>query len=552
MKLPPFLQLPEKIGRKDHLIGFVLAALYVTWLLKTSGSLGFPRDEGFYFRAAMDYSRWFKLLFDKPGLAIQRANIDAMWGYNQFRFPGMCMGGIAVWTTYMFGARAFSRRAGLIAAALFAFMPRVFFNAHLACFDVPVVAMWVLTIYVYWRASQERTLTYAIMAGLVFGLALETKHNAWIIPAVVVTHAIYAERDAIRRQARVGRIPVPASIIAMAIIGPLVFYALWPWMWNDTMPRLQEYVNFHVNHEYYNIEFLGTNYFQAPSPRGYMPVMILGTVPAITLVLFFIGAGHRAIAAGPPLLRWGRGLVASLKKPKEGDEEPRPVQAKGPRYRGETDLLLALGFLAAISPWFSPKTPIFGGTKHWMTAYPFLAIFAGHAFDLACKKIEALVEKRGDVGLSRRRVGAQLAFAATVLAAPHAITVHSHPFGLSAYTPLVGGTQGAATIGLNRQFWGFTTQSAAPYFETVPQGSSVYFHDTAWDSWARMQDEKRIRPDLRGAGAQTDADIAMVHHELHMAGVEQNIWVSLDTLVPAYVVEHDGVPIVSIYARKKK
>ncbi|MEZ4307133.1 MAG: hypothetical protein R3F14_03700 [Polyangiaceae bacterium] len=31
--------------------------------------------------------------------------------------------------------------------------------------------------------------------------------------------------------------------------------------------------------------------------------------------------------------------------------------------------------------WLSTGTPIFGGTKHWMTAYPFVALFAGVGFD---------------------------------------------------------------------------------------------------------------------------------------------------------------------------
>src|ERR1019366_3397122 len=99
-------------------------------------------------------------------------------------------------------------------------------------------------------------------------------------------------------------VPIPASLLAMATVGPLVFYALWPWIWNDTLPRLQEYLNFHLNHEYYNIEFLGKNYYAAPSPRSYAPVMILATVPAITLVLFAIGAYDRARLAVMRLYAW--------------------------------------------------------------------------------------------------------------------------------------------------------------------------------------------------------------------------------------------------------
>jgi len=51
--------------------------------------------------------------------------------------------------------------------------------------------------------------------------------------------------------------------------------------------------------------------------------------------------------------------------------------------RGEPDLLLALSLVIAISPFFLSHTPIFGGTKHWLPAYPALALFAGRGFDLA-------------------------------------------------------------------------------------------------------------------------------------------------------------------------
>ena len=42
---------------------------------------------------------------------------------------------------------------------------------------------------------------------------------------------------------------------------------------------------------------------------------------------------------------------------------------------------------------------------------------------------------------------AEAGLLASVFAAPLAVTAHSHPFGLSSYVPLVGGTAGGATSG---------------------------------------------------------------------------------------------------------
>jgi len=216
--LPSFLKLPEKIGWRDQVVGLVLALVYVVWLLATARSVGFPRDEGVYFHAGGDYGRWMQLLLDDPARAADKNVIAQYWSFNDehpalmkslfgisylvfyeklhlfsdastaFRLPAMCMAGMSLWVTYLFGARVYSRRAGIVAAVSLALMPHVFFHAHLACFDVPITAMWTLCIYIYWRSFRKGWL-WAVLAGVVFGLTLETKHNAWILPGVFLPHA---------------------------------------------------------------------------------------------------------------------------------------------------------------------------------------------------------------------------------------------------------------------------------------------------------------------------------------------------------------------------
>jgi hypothetical protein len=260
-------------------------------------------------------------------------------------------------------------------------------------------------------------------------------------------------------------------------------------------------------------------------------------VPTVTLVLFAVGLTgffrrlvvHRAV----DLYRFVRRLGA-------------PAGGYLARLPESGELLLFLGLAAPIAVFFLPKTPIFGGTKHWFPAYPLLCVFAGRGFELALQAFRARFQ-RLQPGVPAALLGL------AVFAAPALETAHSHPFGISAYVPLVGGTRGGAALGFNRQFWGYTTESLAPFFQsTLRPGESVYIHDTTMGAFQTMQNEGRVRADIRGnAWSISDADYAIVHHELHMIESEVNIWTAYDTAHPVYVLKHDGVPIISVYRRRR-
>lgn len=522
----------------DRLVAFALGAGYLALLLATSGSLGFTRDEGFYFAASRAYGAWLDLLVHHPSQALARDAIDRYWSVNHehpslikllfaisnrafggalgetsasFRLPAMVLSSVAVAVTFDWGRRRYGRSAAVVAALSFAFMPHVFFHAHLACFDLPVCALWLITSYVYSRSLETPRLGWVLGAGVAYGLLLDTKHNSWIFPFALLLHFALTRALPVWRDLRARRPAwrrLPAAWASMLLLGPLLCFALWPWLWHDTLPRLQEYVHFHTGHEYYNMEFLGRTYWKPPMPRGYAWLMTIATVPAITLLLAAVG-----------------GSVASQRRERRSDYA-----------------LWAVSILASYAPWLSSGTPIFGGTKHWLTAYPFLCLFAGLGFARVMAAFRGL----------RPRLTQPAAVMACVLVGPITMTLHSHPFGLSAYTPLVGGAPGAATLGLNRTFWGYTTQSLLPFVnQRVPRRGAVYVHDTALQSFAMFQEDGRLRPDLRGTLNIAASDLALFHYEPHMARVEQQIWLEYNSVSPDAIAAYDGVPIAWSYLRKR-
>lgn len=545
----------------DTLIFWGLFAGYLAWLLATTGDLGYSRDEGFYFHAARQYGRWFELLGTDPIHAMEPDVVDRYWRENHehpalmkslfwasrhglwgsvlsergtaFRFPAMLLSALCVATVFGWGRRALGRVEGVVAALFFAGMPRVFYHAHLACFDMPIAALWLWCAYAYQRSAQTRGVRWAVIAALLYGLALNTKHNAWLLPFALLLHALLRKGRHLLPELRRGRLRLPAALPAMLVGGPIVLFATWPWLWHETGKRLLGYVRFHVQHVYYNMEFLGQTYFEPPMPRGYAWLMTVATVPLVTLTCFALGL---------------MALVVNLRA-RSQTLATAGAELGATRAQGGPGLWLVC-VLLAYAPWLSSTTPIFGGTKHWLPAYPFLALLAAYGFGCVRRALSASLFVGGAQERRWREPGLAWLLAGLLCIGPLVMTGHSHPWALSAYTPIVGGAPGAATLGLNRTFWGYSTGAVTSYLNAATrEGDRVYVHDTALESFRMLRRDGRLARGLRARMQVAGSQFALYHHEQHMSRVEHMIWVDYQTTTPRHVADFDGVPVIWVYER---
>ncbi len=518
-----------RVGRSDYTIALGLSVIWMIFLLIAQRGTGFARDEGFYFHFGRLAWDWLAELFHNPHAALKLSSIDQHFGGNfehpafmkmlfgasealfherlglvsvstGFRLPGIVISALAVGFCYLFGTEVDSRRAGVCAALLYAALPRAFFHSQLAAFDTAVATTSVAVVWAYWRALQQPRLSRFIVCGLLYGVALATKLNAFFLPPVLflhwLVHVFVGRGD--RRSFWV--------FVAMAIGGPLILIGHWPWVWTDTVSRLGQYIGFHLHHHYYNTAYFGKNYNRAPGPPSYAFVLTAFTTPLVTLLLGFAGLA----------LVWRE------------------------RARYKIALLWGLNFLVPLLIIARPTTPIFGGTKHWINAMPFLALFAGVALARATKGL------RAPLGVLVIALGA----------APGVVdTWHAHPFGLSQYSALAGGVPGAADYGMLRQFWGYPVRPLLAWMdETLPRGAQIYWHDTNYESVGTYKQQGLLRRDLGGdAGWEEQgigaSSLALVIHELHFAKVEQWIWNSYGTATPTRILTLDGVPMVTVYLR---
>jgi 4-amino-4-deoxy-L-arabinose transferase-like glycosyltransferase len=450
------------------------------------------------------------------------------------RLPAQLLAGLGAALLVLAGASfGGSLLAGLLAAGWFMTLPRVWFNAGLHCFDVPIAVATLAVALTYRAALSDRR--WALLLGPLLGVAIVIKHNALFLPLLFVVHygLCLARAGAWRRP----KLWLPLGLWSVALGAPLTAFALWPWLWTAPLARLTEYFEFHRLHAYYNTEFLGTNYNQPPLPTEYPLVLTWATVPTALLLLALVGLG---------IALWRDLSKKSGSQEAERSEGGPPAAAARPRswaapLRPEERLDGTLLALLAAFPLILialPSVPIFGGTKHWLTAYPFLALAAAIGWGALWRHL----------ALPRRWRGAQ-AIALIVLLVPSTwSTIHSHPFGLSAYAPLVGGTRGAAELGLMRGFWGHAMTPLLPEIDALDdrQRGRLYTHDLHGLSLRQYVREGRWPSGVRPT-AVSRARAGLLFHERHMLTYEIELWQSLGLVSPQAIVELDDVPLTSLY-----
>ncbi len=253
-------------------------------------------------------SQW--LLHDELGLCDE---------VTAARVPAAATHGLAVGLVYAFALELFGLTEAILAGLLLLLLPRALFHAGLACFDAPIMTWWLATVLAYYRALDPAK-KYPWLVGVMFGFALATKHTAVLLPVALGVHYLvlgwraYAQ-DAARRWYLVitHRWPVIASL---ALIGPLVLFALWPWLWIARFTHVAQWLGFHLNHVHYNYEYLGHNWNAPRFPWHVAIVTTLFTVPVVTLAAAAIGfarwVGLRGTLPRAPLLLLVMSLVASI------------------------------------------------------------------------------------------------------------------------------------------------------------------------------------------------------------------------------------------------
>lgn len=535
------------------LLGTLLSLAYLIALMLTD-TMGFPRDESFYFYAGEQYAGWFEELGEntEDGVladSFTRGSVESHWSYNPehptlmktlfglshqslhetrgwlspslaMRLPAMLSAALMLLFTCMLAWEFFgSLLAALSAALALALFPRLFFHAHLTCFDVPIASIWVMWVYAYYRSL--RSTAWAWGTGVIWGLGLLVKLNAFFLPFVALAHWAFGNLREFRWEGGLRLPKLPLSLFTMALLGPIIFVAGWPRHWFDTFDRIGWYMKFHLEHVHYFQYYFGESLWAPPFPVSFPFVMSATTTPVVTVVMTLLGCGMM-------LTKWAQDSVA------------RGGLVQSERAVG---LLLAINLLLPILIIARPSTPIFGGVKHWFASLPFAALFVGYAV----MRLQMIARKHSGAVAGRAVAGVLL----VSLALPAGMaTAGAINVGTSYFNELVGGYTGAADRRGMRQFWGYASRLLLDEMnELLPPNATVHFHNTTYFAVDFYKREGLLRDDIVGRWDLAYADCVVFHHQKSFADFEAEIWSVYETQVPLRVATIHGVPVASLYCR---
>jgi 4-amino-4-deoxy-L-arabinose transferase-like glycosyltransferase len=233
-----------------------------------------------------------------PGLPLTMAAARVVGGEWAPFFVVPLLGGVAVFCTYLLGARLYSRRSGLAAALLLATSPIFLFQLVQPMSDVPAVAWWTLALLLAFSSDPGAP----IAAGAAAGFALLARPNLLPLVAPLAIFVCGWPRVA-------GRRPIAAVPRLLAFAAGLVpaagALALLQWrLYGSPLAS---------GHGAFSDFFALSNIW--PNVRAYSTWLVRGELPVICLVvlsLFVVGATRRRSRATPDADLAGPARAAAL------------------------------------------------------------------------------------------------------------------------------------------------------------------------------------------------------------------------------------------------
>jgi len=253
-----------------------------------------------------------------PGLPLTMAFAQMIGGEHAVFLVVPLLASLAVWFTYVAGARAIDGRVGLLAAILLAFSPLFLLQSLEPMSDVPAVAWWTAA----WAMSLSEGPLSAFGAGVAAAAAILTRPNLAPL-ALVVLASVAASSPRVRRAAAFVA-PVVAGCLLVAAFNDALYGSplrsgYGPtqtlYTWSNAGPNLRAYARW-LNDLYSPVLLLALASPWFVRRRAAMWRMLVFSAGVLLSYLFYVPFDHWPFArfllpAIPLLLVMSCGVVVN-------------------------------------------------------------------------------------------------------------------------------------------------------------------------------------------------------------------------------------------------
>lgn len=252
---------------------------------------------------------------------------------DSYRVYGILLAAILVGAVYFWVGSVYGGFSGLVAALSLATYPLFWAESHFNTEkDVPEAVYFFLFIFSFYKGFVQKSVKWILVSGLFLGFALGTKFNILFVVFIIIPWlALYLKGKFLQKN----NFRLLLWGLVAFLIGIVIFYATWPFLWQDIITGTQKVFGFYKE--------IGTSV--ATSVNFYPLIWIATTIPLVILFLFLVGLF---------------GIFAAFKKDKTF-----------------TGLILLLGFAVPVVRVMWPGSNIYGGIRQIMEYVPFMAAISG-------------------------------------------------------------------------------------------------------------------------------------------------------------------------------
>ncbi len=406
---------------------------------------------------------------------------------------------------YLLARRLFKDwKPALLTAALLILSPRIVTDAFYNTKDIPLMALFTVSMYTLVRFIDKKTPGRAAAHALACALAIDTRIVGVFVPILTLLWLLY---DLVRERKNEGLVR-PLGMLCGWLAGTVFLTILfWPVLWLD--PVGQFVAAFERMGKYpwgQDVFYLGKYVSSSELPWHYLPVWIAVTTPVLYTALFL----------------WGGATVlwAAVRRPFRALREMR------------AEITVLLWFFVPVIAVIVGKSVVYDGWRHVFFIYPALLLLAVLGLRSA---VSCLGRILGDARLAATLLGIVVAVSC---AGTMSFLIRNHPYGNLYFSWLTGGIAGADGR-FELDYWGLSYRQAIEMLLRTDKSERIALsmeNDPGRLNAEALDEQDRARVEL------TDRDKATYHLTNHRWHYAERAAKS-----PVVSVRVDGVEILGVY-----